>query len=658
MSEARPVVLLGGAIAITAVFLARFRPALLLLTETARPALAAVAVVLAMLAVGTGSLIAAQRLFGREIEREIPLLDAFIVGFPTFGTLIAIVAWTGVAMHAVIAVITFALAAGGALIMLRRRLCLPRVSPLLVIPIVIAVIEAITPVNSPDELAYKLAVPHAYDMAGRMFEMPFSSHSYITMALQLADLAALVLGGGIAAKLAHLALYFAALAVIHRLTQSKWCVAIVAWTPALLLIAGWAWSEWGLLALLLLSFDRFFEFIPNAASDLSLHRQDCSGGTAAAAGDPSPVGNVALKVALSPLSAAIAFAALGGALASKYTALPWLLAFAIIAVIRTRDVKFLARGAIVVALFGGFFYVRNTVWTGSPLAPLLLPNAPHVYNYKSGGMFSGWGELVRGADVFDAGIIDESLGILLPLAAICGLFALASRDRRLRDLAWIGAIQMPILITIAPGSRNIVNGVVPLALAGGAAMGEIWRDTRKATRGLLAITAAIAFAAQLILAIFVLESYDMVPYLAGKETARAYVNRVRDFAPVFSWIEAHSSPEARILILGENRTYDLDRQTIAAGNLDGPRIAAWLAPFPNADALRTELRRQHVTHVLLHPAWMHAPRTMMEREYTLDLPPQTNAVLQALLRDRLTLVYRDRSYLLFAVSPMGPGDRL
>ena len=87
MSETRPVVLLGGAIAIIAVFLARFRPALLLLTETARPALAAIAVVLAMLAVGTGSLIAAQRFFGREIEREIPLLDAFIVGFPTFGTL-------------------------------------------------------------------------------------------------------------------------------------------------------------------------------------------------------------------------------------------------------------------------------------------------------------------------------------------------------------------------------------------------------------------------------------------------------------------------------------------------------------------------------------------------------------------------------------------
>ena len=99
--------------------------------------------------------------------------------------------------------------------------------------------------NSPDELVYKLAVPHAYDMAGRMFEMPLSSHSYITMALQLADLAALVIGGGIAAKLAHLALYFAALAIIRRLTQSIWYARSWRGRRLLMLIAGWAWSEWG-----------------------------------------------------------------------------------------------------------------------------------------------------------------------------------------------------------------------------------------------------------------------------------------------------------------------------------------------------------------------------------------------------------------------------
>jgi hypothetical protein len=435
------------------------------------------------------------------------------------------------------------------------------------------------------------------------------------MALQLADLAALVLGGGIAAKIAHLALYFAALAVIRRLTQSVSITAIVAWAPVLMLIAGWAWSEWGVIALLVLSIDRFHE-------------------------DPG-----------------IAFAALGGAVASKYTALPWLLAFVIVALFRTRDVKLLMRGALLVALFGGFFYVRNAVWTGSPFAPLFLPNAPHVYNYKSGGMLSGWGELIRGDDIFDPRIVDESLGIVLPLAAICGLFTLASADRKQRDLAWIGAIQMPILITIAPGSRNIINGVVPLALAGGMVIEKIWLESKPLFRRLLGTAIGLSFAAQLVLAVFVLESYDIVPYLAGKETARDYVSRVRDFAPAYAWIDMHTPPEARILVLGENRTYDLERETLGGGNLDGPRIVAWLARFPNAAALREELRTQRITHILIHPQWIRPARTMMEREYTLELPPQEDAVLRALLHDNTSLVYRDKSYLLFALTPLR-SDRL
>ena len=598
MSETRPVVLLGGAIAILAVFVSRFQPAWLLLTETAQPALIAILVVLAMLAAGMGALRGARASSPR-------LLDAFIIGFPTFGTLIAIVAWIGVAMHVVIAAITFALAGAGLFILLRRGISRPLVPKLLVIPILLAIVEAITPVNSPDELVYKLAVPHAYDMAGRMFELPLNSHSYLTMALQLADLAALVLGGGIAAKMLHLALYFAALAVIRRFTQSVSITAIVAWAPVLMLVAGWAWSEWGVIALLVLSFERF------------------------------------------PDDPAVAFAALGGAVASKYTALPWLLAFAIVALVRTRDVRLLLRGALLVALFGGFFYVRNAVWTGSPLAPLFLPNAPQVYNYKSGGMLSGWGELIRGDDIFDPRIVDESLGIMLPLAAICGLFALASSDRRQRDLAWIGAIQMPILITIAPGSRNIVNGVMPLALAGGMVIERIWSESKPLLRKLLGSAIGLSFAAQLVLGVFVLESYDVVPYLAGKETARGYVSRVRDFAPVYAWIETHTPASSKILILGENRTYDLDRQTLAAGNLDGPRIAAWLAQFPNSQALRAELGRQHVTHILIHPAWIRPARTMMEREYTLELSPQADSVLRGVLRDSCTPVFRDKSYLLF-----------
>src|SRR5205807_9353763 len=128
-----------------------------------------------------------------------------------------------------------------------------RLHPLLAIAIAIAFITAIAPVNSPDELVYKLAIPHAWQLFGRMIELPLNSDSYLAMALQSADLSALALGGGIAAKLAHFGVYLAVIAVVRRI-GGDWSAIALAFTPALMIIAGWAWSEWGVLGLLLLSY--------------------------------------------------------------------------------------------------------------------------------------------------------------------------------------------------------------------------------------------------------------------------------------------------------------------------------------------------------------------------------------------------------------------
>src|SRR5438067_2254284 len=99
---------------------------------------------------------------------------------------------------AIVPIITIVAAFAGAYLLGKRDLTFTRVHPLLAIPIAIAFIEAIAPVNSPDELVYKLAVPHAWQLFGRMLELPLNSNSYLAMALHSADLAALVLGGGIA----------------------------------------------------------------------------------------------------------------------------------------------------------------------------------------------------------------------------------------------------------------------------------------------------------------------------------------------------------------------------------------------------------------------------------------------------------------------------
>ncbi|MCU1244199.1 MAG: hypothetical protein JWN02_109 [Acidobacteria bacterium] len=590
-----------------------------LLAETIRPALAAGMVLLAAFACG------------RFLTRDRSLPDALLIGVPLFGTVAGLVAWGGVGVYAGEIAITTALAIGGSLLLIRK---VPEFhwpawesTLLLAIPIGLGLIEAITPVSSPDELVYKLAVPHGYLLEGRMLELPLNSHSYLVMALDLASLPALLLGGGIAAKLVHFALFLCTLAVMQRLArrfvaQPGLVVAAIAWTPALLVVAGWAWHEWAVIGLLLLAFDRLESWLDEAA----------------------------------PGDLMAAAAAAGGAIAVKYTALPAVAVLAVIALIRTPATRrrSLIRAAGIAATVGACFYLRNVIWTGSPIAPLLLPNAPQLVNFRGGGALAGWLDLVHGAYLFDRRYIDEALGLTMPLAAAAGFFALRSSDRRLNDLAWLGAAQLPLLISLAPVPRNLTASLAPLAIAGGVVLAR-WLALSRARVALLVVT-ALALAAQLGIAFVVLRSFELFPYLTGKEGASAYIARTRRFAAVYDWIDRNTPATSRVLLLGENRTYYLNRPAIAGGNLDGPRIAAWLSRFPTPAQLEAELRRRGVTHILLHKPWLRAatpgtpPPTLLEREYLLELPPATARTLFTTLNHATALRYRDSDYLVYELT--------
>ncbi|MEO8033069.1 MAG: hypothetical protein ABI837_01460 [Acidobacteriota bacterium] len=633
--------LLAGTVALIGLFLSRFSPARLVLGETLIPAAAAAAVVLAALGSGVAGILLARRMMGAA-SGSLSLVDAFLIGFPLLGTVAGALSLISTVP---VPLLTLAAAGCGGFVLNRRlrgsgsgvgiagegagasdgpamqrpfdvRLLL------LVIPIGLGLVEALTPANSPDELIYKLAVPHQYLLAGRMIDLPLSSNSYLAMAMQLTDMAGLAIGGTIAAKLARFALYLVSLIAIHRLARrlsndaATWVTALIAWTPALMLIAGWAWNEWGVLGLLVMSLDRWERW---------LEQRDLS-------------------------DAALAFAALGGAVASKYTALPWLLAFAIVALWRFRDTRVLLRGALVVALFGGFFYARNLVWTGSPIAPLLLPNAPKVTNYRSGGAMSGFTDLLHGYDVVDPAIIDESLGILLPLAALCGFALWRRRQSLAHDLILVGALQMPVLLTIAPGSRNMINGVAPLAIAGGVVMAGMWARTTRGMRVSFAIVAGVALTSQLLLVGYAAGWEEVVPYLTGHETAGAYVARTRSFSRPYAWIAANTPTDARILLLGENRSLYLERQAISGGNLDSPRINAWLSRFSDPASLSSELTRLGITHVLLGRERYRvgtAPLGMLEKEFVLQVPPAVDRVLMQLLQRSATLRYQDNRFAIF-----------
>src|SRR5581483_9465217 len=396
-----------------------------------------------------------------------------------------------------------------------------------------------------------------------------------------------------------------------RLTaHPDFVVAVLAWTPALLIIAGWCWTEWPLIGLLVLSFERYQRWRES--------------------GEEGELW--------------IAFAACGAAIACKYTALPWLVAGAALFVWRDRPpVRLLIRGAAIMFMFGAFFYLRNAVWTGSPVAPLLLPAPPAFSHFQQR---SGLSDLLHGGYVFNADVTDESAVIVLCAMALLGIGCVASQRRELRELAWIGILQAPPLIAFANGPRNLLSSLVPLAIAGAVIAVE-------AGRRLVIVVTSVAFAAQAVLVVFVLSSFELGAYLAGGETSQQYIARVRSFAKPYAFISSTTSPRSRILLLGENRTYYLDRESIAGGNLDGPRIASWLARFTTPDALMAEWHRRGITHVVLHRPWYRVaspalrPLAPIEREFVLEVSPEVDRVLKETLKTRAILRYRDDAYLVF-----------
>ncbi|HKO56746.1 MAG TPA: hypothetical protein VJ276_12800, partial [Thermoanaerobaculia bacterium] len=111
LQRSRALALAAAAVTVvlTALFLHRFAPARLILRETGGAMLAAAAVVLACFAVGWA------------VTRA-NFADAFLVGFPCFGTVVALVAWISVRP---VPLLTHAAALAGLVLLWRTRPALP-----------------------------------------------------------------------------------------------------------------------------------------------------------------------------------------------------------------------------------------------------------------------------------------------------------------------------------------------------------------------------------------------------------------------------------------------------------------------------------------------------------------------------------------------------
>jgi hypothetical protein len=313
---------------------------------------------------------------GHLARRRRPgLALSFVIGYPIFGTVcfLAGLLEVNVAMMLVVTIV-FALAGIFALYENRHlptdnAFALPAA-----LVLILGLVSAQAPPSSLDELAYHLAVPHAWVLAGRAIALPLISHSYFPLGIESADLPPLTLlgavTGGIASHFVHLIAAVATTAVIHRRTRNALLTAAIVTTPALALTAGWSLVDWPLLGICVAFLDA----------------------------DERESG-------------------LAAGLLTKYTFLP----FALVTLLLPTGeggLKRQMRGVALGLLAGSVFFIRNLILTGSPIAPFFTAHVPHVGNYR---------ELTLGSYIFDGRYLDESLGasLLAALTAISGPVALA-----------------------------------------------------------------------------------------------------------------------------------------------------------------------------------------------------------------------------------------
>ena len=296
---------------------------------------------------------------------------------------------------------------------------------------------------------------------------------------------------------------------------------------------------------------------------------------------------VATWVAMQEDDLRTASAATAAGLLTKYTFLP----FAIVAWAWKR------KRPHWIVLAGLVFFARNLVLTLNPVAPFFSGDAPHV---------SGFRTLALADYVFDPLFVDEALGaslLALPVFAT-GIVALAS-----------AAIAI-VLFFLGPSARILVPYLVVPSLSGAAGLRKRW----------FAALVSIAVVVQTFLVIWFTARSGAFALLAGSASEEEYLRRARSNYGAVEWLNQAMPADARALVIGTGETYWFTRRVRGGGNFDGPRVSRYL-DVPAPEALRTRLRGDGITHVVLVASDVRTRSARKREERQMTLSPAAQRML-------------------------------
>ncbi|TET34719.1 MAG: hypothetical protein E3J72_13565 [Planctomycetota bacterium] len=501
----------------------------------------------------------------------------------------------------------------------RDRIGLP-FAVLAAVSVVVALPVTLAPAFSVDALVYHLAVPKAYLAHGGILELPWNIYAYFPMNTEMFFLAAMSLGGEIAAKFVHLAFGLAAAAGIYGyarrfVSQGPATAAMAAFVtaPSVAWLLGFAYIDLVVALLIVAAVIAFTAYADGKKPE-------------------RPGENKAWPLVLGII--------LGALIGTKYSGIPVaaLFGFMMLVLIWRRGggagnaLKRVGIFALVAFLVGSPWLARNAVWTGNPIFPFAGVNKPYwdeeqqrelvqfVKNYGYGDSkleryaLLPWNISINSAfmyypaDNYD-GIIGPLLLILLPL-----MFGVRKgRNLGLAALLMLGGFLLFVFTT--QQMRFFLPWLGPLIVLG-IACAE--RAGPKFTIVALAAVCAVAITNTFISIVHVHRTGPL-HYVLGVEDRGEFLDRQLMGEHRF-YREVNKLEPATLTLLVNcgNFGYWCDRPFIHDSFIGTRTLWRAADRQKTSEGIRNELRKMGVTHIGMEMRYFQVD---MQRKKELKLVP-------------------------------------
>ncbi len=458
--------------------------------------------------------------------------------------------------------------------------------------LLIGFLFALTPPFAWDALQYHLVGPALAIESGRITVPPDNLSLSSPGLVEMLFLAAMVLKSDVAAQLMHFVYLLLTLGLTLAFAQRyfTWRVgwlasAILLAVPSFLLVSTWAYND---AALAFYSVASLFAVLRGRERD---------------------------EVRWFILAGACA----GFATGEKYTAAFVPLALLVLIVrVNRRALTHTLMFAIVTAIVGSPWLIRNWVFMGNPVYPFVFGGrywdsfrADWYSLFGTGLMTEPWRLLIV---PWEATVLGREGGVQYqatvgPLLLMLLPFTLFVRRVELRALWWyVFVLYLAWLIGIAQSvllsqTRLLFPAFPVLALLVAEAFERLNQFDLPKFSAQAFTRLAVVFALALTLLGYVLGAFADNPfaYLVGAESRETFLARhLGSYHTVAQFINTQMPRDAKTIFLWETRAYYIERTVQADPILD--TTAHWHWQYGNAERIAQMLRAKGYTHLLLHRA--------------------------------------------------------